>query len=101
MEKLVEQLGVMQLSKSQVSEMAQHLDVQVEAFRSRPLDSGHYTFVWLDALAVKVRDGVSGSQTRFGYAACKYSLISPPRIGRRWIFVASRSMTFGGGFGGC
>src|ERR1044071_2496843 len=36
-EKLVEQLGVAQLSKSQVSEMAQHLDAQVEAFRNRPL----------------------------------------------------------------
>src|SRR4051794_19268088 len=31
-EKLVEQLGVKALSKSQVSEMAAHLDVQVEAF---------------------------------------------------------------------
>jgi transposase-like protein len=55
-EKLVEQLGVKQLSKSQVSEMAAHLDAQVEAFRTRPLDSGHYTFVWLDALVVKVRE---------------------------------------------
>jgi putative transposase len=55
-EKLVEQLGVAQLSKSQVSQMAQHLDAQVEAFRNRPLDSGHYTFVWLDALTVKVRE---------------------------------------------
>jgi transposase-like protein len=34
-EKLVEQLGIRQLSKSQVSEMAAHLDVQVEAFRNR------------------------------------------------------------------
>jgi transposase-like protein len=56
-EKLVEQLGVNQLSKSQVSAMATHLDAQVDAFRNRPLDSGHYTFVWLDALAVKVREG--------------------------------------------
>src|SRR5919205_737666 len=55
-EKLVEQLGVKQLSKSQVSEMATHLDAQVEAFRNRPLDSGHYTFVWLDALVIKVRE---------------------------------------------
>src|ERR687885_840892 len=55
-EKLVETLGVKQLSKSQVSEMAQHLDAQVEAFRNRPLDAAHYTFVWLDALVVKVRE---------------------------------------------
>src|SRR3954467_15227826 len=55
-EKLVEQLGVKALSKSQVSEMATHLDTQVEAFRNRPLDSGHYTFVWMDALVIKVRE---------------------------------------------
>lgn len=58
-EKLVEQLGIATLSKSQVSqvsEMAAHLDAQVEAFRNRPLDSGHYTFVWMDALVVKVRE---------------------------------------------
>src|SRR5919107_2604973 len=55
-EKLAEQLGVKQLSKSQVSEMAQHLDTQVEAFRNRPLDAAHYTFVWLDALTIKVRE---------------------------------------------
>ncbi|GAB3795543.1 hypothetical protein GCM10027605_01700 [Micromonospora zhanjiangensis] len=57
-EKLVEQLGIRQLSKSQVSEMAAHLDAQVEAFRNRPLDSGHYTFVWMDALTMKVREAV-------------------------------------------
>jgi putative transposase len=55
-EKLVEQLGVAALSKSQVSEMATHLDVQVEAFRNRPLDAAHYTFVWMDALTVKARE---------------------------------------------
>ena len=55
-EKLVEQLGVASLSKSQVSEMATHLDAQVDAFRNRPLDSGHYTFVWMDALTIKVRE---------------------------------------------
>ena len=56
-EKLVEQLGVASLSKSQVSEMAEYLDAQVEAFRNRPLDAGPYTFVWCDALTVKVREG--------------------------------------------
>ena len=55
-EKLAEQLGVTKLSKSQVSEMAAHLDPQVEAFRSRPLDASHYTFVALDALTMKVRE---------------------------------------------
>ncbi|MDG4820435.1 IS256 family transposase [Asanoa sp. WMMD1127] len=55
-EKLVEQLGIASLSKSQVSEMAAHLDTQVDAFRNRPLDAAHYTFVWMDALVVKVRE---------------------------------------------
>jgi len=55
-EKLVAQLGITQLSKSQVSEMAKSLDEQVQAFRSRPLDAGPYTFLWLDALTQKVRE---------------------------------------------
>lgn len=55
--KLTESLGVTQLSKSQVSEMAKHLDGRVAEFRHRPLDSGPYTFVWLDALTQKVREG--------------------------------------------
>src|SRR3954466_9397759 len=57
MEKLVEQLGITRLSKSQVSVMAKDLDEQVEAFRSRPLDQGPYTFVAADALTMKVREG--------------------------------------------
>jgi len=53
-EKLVDALGVTRLSKSQVSEMAESLDEQVAAFRTRPLDGGVYRFVAADALAVKV-----------------------------------------------
>ena len=43
--------------RSQVSEMARDLDEQVEAFRTRPLDAGPYTFVAADALVLKVREG--------------------------------------------
>ena len=57
MEKLVETLGITRLCKSQVSEMAKDLDAQVEAFRTRPLDAGPYTFVAADALVLKVREG--------------------------------------------
>jgi len=57
MEKLVETLGITRLSRSQVSEMARDLDEQVEAFRTRPLDAGPYTFVAADALVLKVREG--------------------------------------------
>ncbi|ABW10816.1 transposase mutator type [Parafrankia sp. EAN1pec] len=55
-DKLVEQLGVAHISKSQVSVLAKHLDTQVEAFRSRPLDAGPYRFVQADALTMKVRE---------------------------------------------
>ena len=57
MDRLVEALGITSLSKSQVSRMAVELDEQVEAFRTRPLDAGPYTFVWADALTLKVREG--------------------------------------------
>jgi putative transposase len=57
MDKLVESLGITSLSKSQVSRMAADLDAAVEAFRSRPLDAGPYTFVAADALVLKVREG--------------------------------------------
>src|ERR1700730_16846485 len=53
MEKLVETLGITRLSKSQVSEMAKDLDGQVEAFRTRPLDAGPYTFLAADAMGPK------------------------------------------------
>jgi len=56
MERLVEQLGITRLSKSQVSIMAKDLDAQVEAFRTRPLDAGPYTFLAADALTMKVRE---------------------------------------------
>ena len=54
---LVETLGIASLSKSQVSEMAKELDEQVADFRHRPLDAGPYTYLWADALTMKVREG--------------------------------------------
>jgi len=56
-EKLAASLGVVGLSKSQVSAMAAELDEVAEGFRSRPLDRGPYTFCWIDALTQKVREG--------------------------------------------
>jgi putative transposase len=56
MDKLVETLGITSLSKSQVSVMAKELDIAVEAFRTRPLDAGPYTFMAADALVLKVRE---------------------------------------------
>jgi len=56
-EGLVETLGIASLSKSQVSELAKDLDEMVNDFRHRPLDAGPYTYVWADALTIKVREG--------------------------------------------
>ena len=55
-EGLVRQLGIERISRSRVSEMATELDEAVEAFRTRPLDGGSYTYVWIDALTQKVRE---------------------------------------------
>lgn len=54
---LVKTLGIESLSKSQVSRMAAELDEMVTEFRNRPLDQGPYTYVWMDALTQKVREG--------------------------------------------
>lgn len=54
---LVKTLGIESLSKSQVSRMAGELDTMVTEFRNRPLENGPYTYVWMDALTQKVREG--------------------------------------------
>jgi transposase-like protein len=50
-------MGLDGISKSQVSRICAELDEVVTAWRSRPLDAGPYPFVWVDALAMKVREG--------------------------------------------
>lgn len=55
-EKLVEAMGAKGMSKSEVSRMAQELDVDVKAFRERPLE-GPFRYIWLDAMYPKVREG--------------------------------------------
>lgn len=84
MERLVETLGVTKLSKSQVSIMAKELDEAVEAFRTRPLDAGPYTFLAADALVLKVREAgrVVGVHTLIATAS------TPRATERSW---ASRS----------
>ncbi|MCJ7439628.1 MAG: IS256 family transposase [Acidimicrobiia bacterium] len=54
---IVKAMGIEGISRSQVSELARSLDEKVAAFRNRPLDAGPYTYVWVDALTQKVREG--------------------------------------------
>jgi len=56
-ETLVQTMGLTGMSKSQVSELAKELDGLVESFCGRPLDSGPYTYLWLDAHVQKCREG--------------------------------------------
>lgn len=56
-EGLVQTLGIERLSKSQVSVMAKSLDGMVDEFRHRPLDAGPYTYLWIDALTQRCREG--------------------------------------------
>jgi transposase-like protein len=54
---LVRALGIEGMKKSQVSALAQELDAAVEEFRQRPLSSGPYPFLWLDAVTQRCREG--------------------------------------------
>jgi transposase-like protein len=54
---VVKAMGIEGISKSAVSEMAKSLDAVVADFRDRPLDGGPYTYVALDAMTQRVREG--------------------------------------------
>ncbi|HIP59757.1 MAG TPA: IS256 family transposase [Campylobacterales bacterium] len=54
-ERLAKELGIDNISASQVSQINKGLDKQVEEFRNRPLEK-EYPFVWVDALYEKVRN---------------------------------------------
>jgi len=54
-ERLAKQIGIENMSASQVSQINKGLDEQVEAFRNRRLEKS-YPFVWVDALYEKVRN---------------------------------------------
>jgi putative transposase len=53
----VQTLGIDRLSKSRVAEMAKELDALVAIFRTRPLDTGPYAYLWIDAQTQRCRDG--------------------------------------------
>ena len=53
--RLVEKLGIGNISAAEVSEMVKRLDEQVNAFRTRRLDQHSYPILWVDALYEDVR----------------------------------------------
>jgi putative transposase len=54
---LVKAMGIEGISRSEVSRMATELDATVAEFRDRPLDTGPYRYLWIDALTQRVREG--------------------------------------------
>lgn len=54
--KVMEELCGKDFSKSAVSEACKKLDPEVKAFRSRPIEPGHYPFLMVDATYFKVRE---------------------------------------------
>lgn len=54
-EKIAKELGIENISASQVSQINKGLDEQVQEFRNRPLKK-EYPFIWVDALYEKIRD---------------------------------------------
>jgi transposase-like protein len=56
-EDLVQAMGIAGISSSEVSRLAADLDAKVTEFRDRPLSSGPYRYVWIDALTQRVREG--------------------------------------------
>ncbi len=92
---LVQTLGLEGMSKSQVSELAKELDPLVESFRNRPLDDESHTFVWLDAITQRCREGgrVVNVVTATATGRSSVSTCSPARTNRdgRRFSVASSS----------
>jgi transposase-like protein len=56
-DELVKAMAIEGMSKSEVSRLAAELDERVTEFRHRPLDSGPYRYLWIDALTQRVREG--------------------------------------------
>lgn len=54
--RIMEELCGKEFSKSTVSQACKQLDAEVEAFRKRPIEGGHYPFLMLDATYFKVRE---------------------------------------------
>lgn len=87
--KLARRLGIASISRSQVSQITQELNEQVEAFRNRPLKET-YPVLWVDALYEKIRDGHRVSTWLFKWSSASMNKVngiswpsSPCRKSRR------------------
>ena len=65
-DKLVKALGLSGVDKSKVSRINKELDLMVNQFRNRPLQAA-YPYVWLDAIALKVRQIPYSSSVRSNF----------------------------------
>lgn len=74
-ERVIEELGVVGMSKSQVSVLCAQLDGTVAAFRERPLEA-EYPYLMLDALYIKVRikDRVCSQAMVIAYAVNEHGM---------------------------
>src|SRR3954465_9308517 len=82
-EKLVQQLGVERMSKSQVSRLAKSLDGIVEDFRTRPLDGAPYAYRTLAGLGGKGgRRGARGVKFRGGGRTVNVCLVHAVGVNR-------------------
>ncbi|MGH8905748.1 MAG: IS256 family transposase [Egibacteraceae bacterium] len=53
---VAEAMGLQSISPHQINRICAELDEVVNAWRNRPLDTHPYVFVWVDTLAIKVRE---------------------------------------------
>jgi transposase-like protein len=78
-ERLVEQLGVEGMSRSQVSRICRGLDERAEAVRSRPLE-GAYPYLWLDA---RIERCATATPTPCATRRCSWPTASTRQAGAR------------------
>lgn len=68
-DRLAKSLGIDGISKGQVSNITKELNQQVEAFRSRDLET-EYSVLWVDALYEKIRDTDNKVQNMAVHIVC-------------------------------
>ena len=81
-DELFQAMGLSGISKSQVSKLCKDIDERVNAFLDRPIE-GEWSYLWLDATYLKVRDGgriISVAATGTTNKEPAYLILVPPVI---------------------